>query len=470
MLDVLATTDTLWLAFVVMSVLMCFAFLAGRGVADGSRDGRIAAAQPNERGAYVAMWTAAPALLFFTLYFIAGEPLVRTLLEGDLPSGFATLTSVERDQYVDRARQAMALDNVPTAADPIFNSVVDRYLTLRGMAKAVLLCSIFVASISVFLFQLRRLSGGVRARAEVENGIRLLLLMCAAIAIATTIGIVISLFFESLRFFAATPATEFLFGTQWNAQTGSEFGALPLFFGTIMIAAIAICVAAPVGLFVAIYLAEYAGRRTRALVKPVLEVLAGIPTVVYGFFALMMVAPAVRGGAIWINEALMTLPFVNGPVLAAQPTNALAAGFVMGIMIIPYVSSLSDDVISAVPQRLRDGAFAVGATPSEAIKGIVLPAALPGISAALLLAISRAIGETMIVVMAAGQRAQFSLDPTSDLTTITAQIVSLLVGDSAFDTQKTLSAFALGLVLFLVTLFFNLIALRVVGRYRVRYE
>lgn len=470
MLDVLAKTEVSWLAFALTTVTLCFAFLAGRRVADGGTNGRIAAAHPNESGAYLAMWAVAPTLLLFGIYFIVGEPLVRMLLEGDLPTGFESLTDIERHQYVDRAREAMALETVPSAADPIFNAVVDRYLSLRGVAKALLLGASLLLSGAVFLVQLRRLSGGVRARAQVERGIRILLLLCAAIAIATTIGIVMSLFYESLRFFAATPVTEFLFGTRWNAQTGSEFGALPLFFGTIMIAIIAMCVAAPIGLFVAIYLAEYAGRRTRTLVKPALEVLAGIPTVVYGFFALMVIAPAIRGGAMRINDVLMSLPFIDGPVLAAQPTNALAAGLVMGLMIIPYVSSLSDDVISAVPQRLRDGAYAIGATPSEAIKDIVLPAAFPGIAAAMLLAISRAIGETMIVVMAAGQRAQFSLDPTSDLTTITAQIVSLLVGDSAFDSQKTLSAFALGLVLFLVTLFFNLIALRVVGKYRVRYE
>ena len=258
----------------------------------------------------------------------------------------------------------------------------------------------------------------------------------------------------------------FLFGTEWNAQTGADFGAIPLFFGTFLIAFLAMLVAAPIGLFSAIYLSEYASPRVRSIVKPILELLAGIPTVVYGFFALQFVAPIVRASATWING----LPFIPDGFLAAQPTSALAAGLVMGIMIIPFVSSLSDDVINAVPQTLRDGAYAMGATKSETVKQVVMPAALPGVIAALLLAVSRAIGETMIVVMAAGQRAQITPDPTADLTTITVQIVALLTGDTEFDSAKTLSAFALGFVLFIVTLIFNLIALRVVKKYREKYE
>ncbi|MEO1475420.1 MAG: phosphate ABC transporter permease subunit PstC, partial [Pseudomonadota bacterium] len=246
-----------------------------------------------------------------------------------------------------------------------------------------------------------------------------------------------------------------------NAQTNQDFGAVPLFFGTVCIAIIAMAIAAPVGIFSAVYLSEYASARVRQIAKPVMEVLAGIPTVVYGFFAILAVAPIVRSMARSINE----LPSVPDGFLAAQPGNALVAGLVMGIMIIPFVSSLTDDVIRSVPDELRQGALALGSTKSEMISRIVLPAALPGISAALFLAVSRAIGETMIVVMAAGQRAQITFDVTSDITTVTAQIVTLLVGDSAFDSPKTLSAFALGGVLFLVTLIFNLMAFRFVRRY-----
>ena len=233
-----------------------------------------------------------------------------------------------------------------------------------------------------------------------------------------------------------------------------------------MIALIAMLVAAPIGLFAAIFLSEYASPRVRRYTKPLLEMLAGIPTVVYGFFALLVIAPGVRAAALGINSLLINIGITSEPLLAAQPTSALAAGLVMGVMVIPFVSSLSDDVINAVPQTLRDAAFAMGATKSETIKQIILPAALPGIVASMLLAVSRAIGETMIVVMAAGQRARMS----TDLTTITVQIVALLTGETQFDSPKTLSAFALGLVLFVVTLGFNLIALRVVQRYREKYE
>jgi len=294
-----------------------------------------------------------------------------------------------------------------------------------------------------------------------ERAIRALLLVSAATAILITLGIVFSLAVEGVRFFALVDAPSFLFGTNWNAQTNQDFGAVPLFFGTVCIAIIAMAIAAPVGIFSAVYLSEYASARVRQIAKPVMEVLAGIPTVVYGFFAILAVAPIVRSIARNINE----LPSVPDGFLAAQPGNALVAGLVMGIMIIPFVSSLTDDVIRSVPDELRQGALALGSTKSEMISRIVLLAALPGISAALFLAVSRAIGETMIVVMAAGQRAQITFDVTSDITTVTAQIVTLLVGDSAFDSPKTLSAFALGGVLFLVTLVFNLMAFRFVRRY-----
>jgi phosphate transport system permease protein len=291
---------------------------------------------------------------------------------------------------------------------------------------------------------------------------------------------VLSLVFETIRFFGEVSPMEFLFGLKWSAQTNirpdqvgasGAFGAVPLIYGSIMITVIAMIVAAPVGLFAAIYLSEYSGPRTRRTIKPILEVLAGVPTVVYGFFALLTVAPAVRAFGDWLNDVLMALmPWVEGPIIDAQPTSALAAGLVMGVMIIPFVSSLSDDVINATPQSLRDGAFALGATKSETVKQVILPAALPGVVAALLLAVSRAIGETMIVVMAAGQRAQITADPFQDVTTITVQIVDLLTGDTEFDSPKTLSAFALGFGLFLITLVFNLIAQRVVKAYREKYE
>ena len=286
------------------------------------------------------------------------------------------------------------------------------------------------------------------------------------VAILTTIGLVLSLLFEALRFFARVPFYEFLFGLQWSPQTAlradqvgasGAFGAVPIFAGTLLITLIAMTVAVPIGLFAAVYMSEYATPRIRASAKPVLEVLAGVPTVVYGFFAALTVAPFFRG-------------FGESMGLSVSSESALAAGVVMGIMIIPFVSSLSDDVMNAVPQTLRDGAYALGATKSETIKQVIVPAALPGIVGSVLLAVSRAIGETMIVVMAAGLAANLTANPLEAVTTVTVQIVTLLVGDQEFNSAKTLAAFALGLVLFLITLSLNVIALQVVRRYREKYD
>jgi phosphate transport system permease protein len=300
----------------------------------------------------------------------------------------------------------------------------------------------------------------------VERLIQWFLIGCSSIAIFTTIGIVLSVLFEAIRFFRIIPITDFLFGLDWSPQmairadqvgSSGAFGAIPVFLGTAVISAIALVVAVPIGLMSAIYLSEYAGKKFRAFAKPILEILAGVPTVVYGFFAALTVAPIIRG-------------FGGSIGLDVSSESALAAGLVMGVMIIPFVSSLSDDVINAVPQSLRDGAYGLGATHSETIKQVVLPAALPGIVGGVLLAASRAIGETMIVVMAAGLAANLTVNPLQAVTTVTVQIVTLLVGDQEFDSPKTLAAFALGLVLFLITLVLNVIALYVVRKYREQYE
>ena len=293
-----------------------------------------------------------------------------------------------------------------------------------------------------------------------------LLIGCSSLAILTTVGIVLSVLFESLRFFDKVPFSDFAFGLHWSPQTAiradqvgssGSFGAVPIFAGTLLISAIAMLVAVPFGLMSAIYLAEYASPAVRAWVKPLLEILAGIPTVVYGFFAALTMAPLMRN----VGEAM-------GLTVASE--SALAAGLVMGIMIIPFVSSLSDDVITAVPQAMRDGSLGLGATKSETIKKVVIPAALPGIVGGILLAVSRAIGETMIVVMAAGLAANLTINPLEAVTTVTVQIVTLLTGDQAFDSPKTLAAFALGLLLFITTLILNIIALRTVRKYREQYE
>jgi phosphate transport system permease protein len=312
----------------------------------------------------------------------------------------------------------------------------------------------------------RRLSPGFRARNGVERVMSVVMVVCSTIAILTTVGIIVSLLYEAWEFFLLVPPTEFFFGLRWEPQIAIRadqvagaraFGAVPVFLGTFVIATIAMAVATPIGLFSAIYLVEYAPDRVRNTIKPLLEILAGVPTVVYGFFAILTVAPAIRqaGGLIGI------------PV---SPNSALAAGLVMAVMITPFISSLSDDAIRAVPRSMRDGSLAKGATRAETVVRVLLPAALPGIMGGVLLALSKTLGETMIVLMAAGLIASLTINPLDSVTTVTLQIVTLLTGDTAFDNPKTLAAFALGLVLFVVTLMLNIVALGIVRRYREQYE
>lgn len=315
-------------------------------------------------------------------------------------------------------------------------------------------------------FFLRAIHQKLRARLMVEFILQLAVAIASGVAIATTLGIILSLIVETIRFFSLVPIQDFLFGLKWSPQialradqvgSSGAFGIIPLFAGTFLIMLVALTLAIPVGLMSAIYLSDYANSRIRAWVKPMIELLAGIPTVVYGFFAALYVGPALRQWGVSMG-------------LDIASESALAAGLVMGVMIIPFISSLADDVMSAVPRALRDGALAMGATKSEMITGIVIPAALPGIAGGILLAASRAIGETMIVVMAAGLSANLTLNPLEATTTITVQIVTLLTGDQEFDSAKTLSAFALGLTLFIVTLGLNILAQKIVRRFREQYE
>jgi len=311
------------------------------------------------------------------------------------------------------------------------------------------------------------LSSRSRTKRQASESLVMALLMgSAGIAVLITGAIILSVLIESLHFFDKVPLFDFLFGTEWSPQTAlradqagstGAFGAIPLFAGTFMIMVIAMVIAAPVGLYAAIYLAEYAKRRTRQWMKPILELLAGIPTVVYGYFAIIALAPFMRAFGASIG-------------LDVSSESALTTGIVMGVMIIPFISSLADDMITAVPQGLRDAAYGLGATQSEVIRNVVLPAALPGIMGAMLLAISRAIGETMIVVMAAGLSAHLTMNPLESVTTVTVQIVSLLTGDQEFDSPKTLAAFALGLSLFVFTLLLNIAALHIVKKYREQYD
>jgi phosphate transport system permease protein len=402
-------------------------------------------------------------LLAFALF---GSRIASSVLRSTLPADVRALPAERLDLFIRDAR-ALAFDGEPSEITPTLEAAA------ANLARIDLVATLVVAGLAVVLVVVGfwgargRIERSFRARNEVERVIRGVLVVSSALAIFTTGAILASLAFEAARFFTMVPIHEFLFGTTWSPQTAlrtdqvagsGAFGAVPLFYGTLMITAIAMLVAAPIGLYSAVFLSEYAGKGARATIKPLLEILAGIPTVVYGFFALLTVGPFIRFG-------------IAEPLGLDMPTqSALAAGLVMGIMIIPFVSSLADDVINAVPQALRDGSYALGATRSETVRRVVLPAALPGVMGAFLLAISRAVGETMIVVMAAGSLADMPINPLESVTTITVQIVALLTGDQEFDSPKTLSAFALGFVLFAVTLVMNIIALRIVRKYREKYE
>lgn len=417
-------------------------------------------------GYLAGIWALVPAVLLLALW----GSLESTLIDRSvLTLAPAEVAAQGEDQLALLLNQVHNIASGSVIANPenlAQAAMVERMLSLQGnslIAKSIL--AILLAIGGVFL-ALRNVRPEVQARVKVEGFVRITMLLCASVAVLTTVGIVFSVLFESVRFFGKVPFSEFMFGTHWSPQTSiradqvasdGSFGAIPLFVGTLLISAIALIVAVPIGLMSAIYLTEYASPKVRAFAKPAMEILAGIPTVVYGFFAALTVAPALRG---W-GEAIG---------LSVSSESALAAGLVMGVMIIPFVSSLSDDVLNAVPQTMRDASLGLGATKSETIRQVIIPAALPGIVGGVLLAASRAIGETMIVVMAAGLAANMTVNPLEAVTTVTVQIVTLLTGDQEFDSAKTLAAFALGLMLFATTLILNVIALHVVRKYREQYE
>ena len=460
---------TPWL-LIALAVTAVFAWYVGRNRAFRLAGDEISSlhSRPNYHGLYVAIAAILPALFVIAIWNWASATLARNAVASrfsDDLQGFG----VPQVEAFFRDVNAIAHGGIVGTRDALREAAAS-YLTTfeRGsdIGLAVVVAALVVAG---FLYAYNSLTAAKRTRQIVERTVRVALIVASVIAVLTTIGIVLSLIFESLRFFAKVPILDFLFGTNWNpgrayqGAAGGEvdlsnvFGAIPLFAGTLLITLIAMSVAAPIGLMSAIYLSDYASPKFRAVAKPILEILAGVPTVVYGFFAALTVAPAIRG---W-GESFG---------LSVSSESALAAGLVMGIMIIPFVSSLSDDVINAVPQSLRDGSAGLGATKSETIRKVVLPAALPGIVSALMLAVSRAIGETMIVVMAAGLAANLTFNPLEAVTTVTVQIVTLLIGDQEFDSAKTLAAFALGLTLFVVTLSLNFVALRVVQKYREQYD
>jgi phosphate transport system permease protein len=422
---------------------------------------------PSYYGHYVALWCALPALCVIAAWMVLEPSIIRGLVVAGLPQEARNLDPARLDLLLNDVRNlARGGGALSEAADATTRAAAERYGALQTISVAAMSVVALALAVIGLNFARKRIAPDLRARASVERVIRVILIICSAVAVVTTIGIVLSLVFEAARFFLKVSPIEFLFGAEWSPQialradqvgAAGVFGAVPLFVGTLLISFIAMCVAMPVGLFAAIYTAEYAHPRMRAVIKPVLEILAGIPTVVYGFFAALTVAPFFRN----LGE---------GFGLQVSSESALAAGIVMGVMIIPFVSSLSDDVITAVPQSMREGSYGLGSTQSEMIRRVILPAALPGIVGGFLLAISRAIGETMIVVMAAGLAANLTANPLEAVTTITVQIVTLLVGDQEFDSPKTLAAFALGLVLFCVTLVLNIIALHIVNKYREQYD
>ena len=421
---------------------------------------------PFYHGLYVLLWAILIPFFLIILFLTFKANYLNYLVTPYLSEETISLGSDEimyvKSFLINNISNLNNLINSGFISEADSNSLIEKYQNSRLIS----FISVIVLSIVLSFVSYRKLSVRFDARRRVESILKFIFFIFSTIAVLTTIGIIFSLIFETLRFFSQVGFFDFVFGTHWSPQTAiredqvgssGSFGAIPLFTGTLLITAVAMSIAAPLGLYSAIFLSQYAKPKTRDFLKPILEILAGIPTVVYGFFAALTVGPFVRSCGEYIGLTVAT-------------ESALAAGLVMGVMIIPYVSSLSDDVMTAVPLSLRDGSLALGATHAETVKKVIIPAALPGIVSALLLAISRAIGETMIVVMAAGLAANLTANPLSAVTTVTVQIVTLLVGDQEFDSAKTLAAFALGLMLFVITLALNVFAMIIVRRYRERYE
>ena len=490
---------TLWLVAILFA-LAAVGFWAGRSRALASAQGDIRNLHslPHYYGANVAMSAALPAFFVMVIWLLA-QPVViemqvskwipsaavpenssvslvmsdvRRLAEGlDLAVELEVLSAVEANSIAADGRDLRAelgAIGVVLGAE-IRPEVLTAAQTYRGLAetgRSSMTVSVLCLALVGFVLSFWRTDKDLRTRNIVERGIMALLIVAASLAILTTLGIVLSMLFETVNFFGLHAWSDFFFGTTWapNFRGDSELSILPLLWGTLYISAIALLVAVPIGLFAAIYLSEYAGPAVRAIAKPLLEILAGIPTIVYGLFALLTIGPMLLRTFGKGEEGLLGLDWMSGA------TSVLTAGFVMGIMLIPFVSSLSDDIINAVPQAMRDGSLGLGATKSETVRQVVLPAALPGIVGAVLLAASRAIGETMIVVMGAGALAKFSANPFESMTTITTRIVSQLTGDTDFASPETLVAFALGLSLFVLTLGLNVLALYIVRKYREQYD
>ncbi|GAA6173278.1 phosphate ABC transporter permease subunit PstC [Colwellia sp. KU-HH00111] len=468
------------LLFAVLLILTLMSYWFGikrsLNVVGGPAHKKELACLPEQFGLLTAMVCGLPALITLLIFNSAEQLVIEQLLTSTLPENIKSLSSIDLGLYLNNIRSLATtetpdalINSISNSNDSIVQVQHQAALTLQALyqqstwLKTALVLIVAVVSVTLLV---KQFSITFKARQKAEAIVSALLVASSAIAILTTLGIVVSVLFESIQFFKSVAPSDFMFGTQWSPQTAmrvdqvagsGSFGAVPLFAGTMLITFIAMLLAVPVGLMIAIYLSQYASAKLRSFAKPMLEVLAGIPTVVYGFFAALTVAPVIRN----MGEHFG---------LSVASESALAAGLVMGTMIIPFVSSLSEDAISAVPKALKEASLGMGATHSETVVKVLLPAALPGIVGAILLAISRAIGETMIVVMAAGMAANLTANPLDSVTTVTVQIVTLLTGDQEFDSPKTLAAFALGLMLFITTLGLNILALKVVRKYREQYE
>ena len=453
--------------FGIVAYMLAIGRIRSRVVAEGVKSHSLV----KYYGVYAALWTLVPALILALIWAFAADPLLLNAAEARLATAFPNLPASFLDLKLAQLQNIAAgyidaPDDIMAAEAAKLRDSMDRVALARVL-------TLMIVMMIGFLFAFFRVAPKFKARVAFEGFLRRSFFAAAVLAILTTIGIVASLLFEAYRFFSEISMIDFFFGTHWSpmvslregaaaadeavAGSSGSFGMVPVMLGTLLVALIAMLVAVPVGLFSAIYTADFAPRHVRNIIKPVLEVLAGIPTVVYGFFAALTAAPFFREAGLLVG-------------LDVSSQSALAAGGVMGIMIIPFISSLSDDVITAVPQSLRDGALGLGSTRAETIMRVVLPAAFPGLVGAFLLAISRAVGETMIVVMAAGVAANLTINPLESVTTVTVQIVMLLTGDNEFDSVKTLSAFALGITLFVVTLLLNIAALHVSRKLGQRYE
>jgi len=451
---------------VLLLALLAFAYRTGwsRSTSLVPATGGRLHSRPIYHGALTALWTLAPAFLILALWALFGDTASHAYIIAQLPPDVASLDAPALNEVIRRVRLLESGFGVVGETAPYENAAAQALSQFRTLTFAAIIAAAAGTGALALMAARKRITPRLRARNEVERIVGWLMIGCSIIAIMTTIGIVASLLTEAIRFFTFVSPIDFFFGTVWRpgfsstgSGSGGEYGLLPLLGGTLMVAGIAMLMALPIGLMSAIYLSQYASPKLRNIIKPAIELLAGIPTIVYGFFALVSVGPALAG----FGE-MFGLPI--------RATSALTAGIVMGIMIIPFISSLSDDIIRQVPTGLRDGSLGLGATRSETIRRVILPAALPGVVGAFLLAVSRAIGETMIVVLAAGNSPYLRLNPGEAVSTVTVTIVNQLTGDTDFASPQSLVAFALGLTLFAMTLVLNVAALYIVRRYREQYE